>query len=209
MIENNHSDKASSKRMRHATDCLIFSLEIDRLYENIAILFMDDIGETEDMSIYIHACLCQTKQMKMKSIYLQLNDLPVEILLIIFSKLHNAKLLHSLLDVNHRLNQILFHPILISRLDLLEFLSIDFISPLRYPVLRRFYIEILPKIHDQIKWLNLESLSIRRVLLAADYSNLNGLGLYNLKMEEAEKLFSGKIFKDEVFSKTNKRFEEK
>lgn len=145
----------------------------------------------------------------MDSIYQLLNDLPVEILLIIFRKLHNAKLLHSLLDVNQRLNEILFHPILISCLNLLEFLSINFISPLPYPILHRFCIEILPKIHDRIKWLTLESLSIRRVLLAASYPNLNGLGLYNLKMEEAENIFSSKIFNNEVFFKKNKRFEEK
>ena len=90
-----------------------------------------------------------------------------------------------------------------SRLNLLEFLSLHFISPLPYAIPHRFCIEILPKIHDQIKWLNLESLSIRRVLLAANYPNLNALRLYNLTVEDAQKILSGKIFNNEVFSKKN------
>ena len=133
---------------------------------------------------------------------LQLNDLPVEILLIIFRKLHNAILLYSLFDVNQRFNEILSHPILIKDFNLLEFLSIDSISPLPYPILDRLCLNILPKIHSRIQSFNLESLSIRRVLFSAKYPNLNGLGLYNLKMEEVEKIFSGKIFNNEVLSKT-------
>lgn len=101
---------------------------------------------------------------------------------------------------------ILSHPILINDLNLLEFLSIDFISPLPYPILDRLCQNILSKMHSRIQWLNLESLC---VLFAASYPDLNGLGLYNLKMEEVEKIFSGKIFNNEVFSKKSKRFDEK
>ena len=130
--------------------------------------------------------------------------LPVEILLIIFRKLHNATLLYSLFDVNQRLNEILSYPTLINHLNLLKFVSIDYISPLPSPILDRLCLEILPKIHSRIQWLNLEFFSIRRVLLAANYPNLNGLGLYNLKMEDAEKIFSGKILNAEVLSKTTR-----
>jgi hypothetical protein len=69
----------------------------------------------------------------------------------------------------------------------------DSITPLSTPMLDQFRLEILPEIHDKIKWLNLESSSIERILLAANYPNLCGLGLYNITIEQAESLFVGKI----------------
>ena len=162
------------------------------------------LGRHRSDRIYIYTTRCSRRLIlsKMNSIRLQLNDLPIEILLIIFRKLHNAKLFHCLFDTNQWLNEILCHPILISRLNLLEFDSIDSISPLPFPILHRLCVEILPKIHEKIQWLNLESFSIRFAFFFAKYPNLNGLGLYNLEMKEAENLLSGKHLNDEMFSKT-------
>ncbi|CAF4251253.1 unnamed protein product, partial [Rotaria sordida] len=57
-------------------------------------------------------------------------------------------------------------------------------------VLDRFCLEILPKIHHKIEWLDVESSSIERILLLTNYSNLNGLRLYDLTSERARDLFT-------------------
>lgn len=126
--------------------------------------------------------------------HIHLNDLPDEILLIIFKKINNVVLLYSLFNINKRLNKILYDPIFTNDLSLLIQLSDDSISALRYSILNRYCLEILPKIHDKVKWFNLESSSMARILLSTDYPNLYGLGLYNLHKQKAKQLFSGKIF---------------
>jgi hypothetical protein len=50
-------------------------------------------------------------------------------------------------------------------------------------LLDRFCSEILPKIHHQIQWLSLESSSIERILLAANYPNLCQLDIFILTEE--------------------------
>jgi hypothetical protein len=132
----------------------------------------------------------------MKYPCLQLTDLPDEILLIIFKKVDNVVLLYSLFGVNKRLNKILYDPIFTSHLNLqnpyLENLN-SIHGPPR-PIVNRFCLQILPKIHHKAKWLHLESSSMARFLLCTNYPNLNGLGLYNLELEKAKHLFTSKIF---------------
>jgi hypothetical protein len=129
----------------------------------------------------------------MEYCFTQLNDLPDEILVIILKKLFNVEVLYSLIGVNHRLNRIAHDSIFTSHLTLMRYLSDDSIDPLSAPMLDRFRLEILPEIHDKIEWLNLESSSIERILLATHYPNLCGFGLYNINIEQAQSLFVGKI----------------
>lgn len=139
----------------------------------------------------------------MKRTPIQFDDLPDEILLIIFKKLSNTTLLYSLTGVNQRLNQILHDSTLTNRLTLVRFiqshlidrnsLSSLFAYPLTDPVLDRFCLHILPEIHRQIQWLCLEPLSLKRVLRATNYPNLCGLSIMNIGTEETIDLFSGKI----------------
>jgi hypothetical protein len=140
-----------------------------------------------------------TRKKSMEDSLVQLNDLPDEILMFIFKKLYNTEILYSLIGVNKRLNKIVHDSIFTNRLDLLRLvpshlivlrsLSRYFIYPLLHPILNRFCSQILPQIHDKIKWLNLESFSIERILLATSYP-----GLYNIEEERVIHLFSGKIF---------------
>jgi hypothetical protein len=60
-------------------------------------------------------------------------------------------------------------------------------------ILDRFCDEILPKIRDKIHCLVVESSFMDRIL-STNYSNLNGLALYDLASETARDLFTGKIF---------------
>jgi hypothetical protein len=133
----------------------------------------------------------------------QLDDLPDEILIIISKKLYNITLLYSLIGVNIRLNNILYDSIFTNRLTLVNFVSsrliigrsspIYFTYPLPDPIVDRFCLHILPKIHQNVKWLDLESLSMERILLSTNYPNLSGIALYNIPIERAAQLFSGKI----------------
>ncbi|CAF3411703.1 unnamed protein product [Rotaria sp. Silwood2] len=140
--------------------------------------------------------------MPMEYSSIHLNNLPDEILLIIFNKLNNATLLYSLLGVNKRLNKILYDSIFTNHLSLLRrqsnhliafrSLSSHLIYPLVDQILDRFCTEILSEIHDKIEWLDLESSSMERILLATNYPHLSGLRLYNIQAEKAVHLFSDK-----------------
>jgi hypothetical protein len=130
----------------------------------------------------------------MEKLYLQLSDLPDEILLIIFKKVNNIALLYSLFNINKRLNRILHDPIFTSHLNFVEFSSNNLVSQLSYQIINRFSFHILPEISEKIKWLNVELSSMGRILLCTNYPNLYGLGLYQMKIETVKQLFNGKIF---------------
>ncbi|CAF3914734.1 unnamed protein product [Rotaria sp. Silwood1] len=125
------------------------------------------------------------------------NDLPDEVLMIIFKNLNNFEVLYSLQDVNQRLNKLVQDSTFTSRLTFVKWCSDNFIDVLRCDMmLNRFCLQILPKIHDKIKWLDLESSSIKNVLRTAVYPNLYGLGLYNIDEESARCLFTVQCFDD-------------
>ena len=63
-----------------------------------------------------------------------------------------------------------------------------------YPLLDRFCEKILREINVKVRWLELESTSMERVLHAANYPNLFGVVIYNIQSEKVLQVFSGKIF---------------
>ncbi|CAF3417392.1 unnamed protein product [Rotaria sp. Silwood2] len=111
----------------------------------------------------------------MEHTMIQLDDLPDEILMMIFNNMCQADVLYSLIDVNQRLNTIVHDPIFTNHLTLLEHFSDDSIHSLTDSMLDQFCLQILPKIKYKIKWLDLESLSMERILLATYYPNQNPL----------------------------------
>jgi len=131
--------------------------------------------------------------MNMEYLDIQLTDLPDEILMTIFKQLNGAEILYSLIGVNKRLNKIVHDSNFTSMLTLLNYHLDGSISSLSYPMLDRFCSEILPEINHKIEWLNLELSSMARILLSTNYPNLFGLGLYDLEIEIAKYLFTGKI----------------
>ncbi|CAF4319627.1 unnamed protein product [Rotaria sp. Silwood2] len=141
----------------------------------------------------------------MENSCIQLDELPNEILMIIFKKLCSIDILYSLLGVNKRLNKIVYDYVFTSCVTLTTRSTNDLYYPLNNPMLDRFCLQILPKIHDKIKWINVESSSMERILLSTNYPNLNGLGLYDLEIEIAEHLFTEEtslmdIFKNQISS---------
>jgi hypothetical protein len=51
----------------------------------------------------------------------------------------------------------------------------------------------------EIKWLDLESSCMKNILRAADYPNLYGLGLYNVRKRTIRRLVMGKIIFIQLF----------
>ncbi|CAF2739142.1 unnamed protein product [Rotaria sp. Silwood2] len=128
------------------------------------------------------------------------NDLPDEVLMIIFKNLNNLEVLYCLQGVNQRLNKLVQDSTFTSRLTFVKWCSDNFIDVLRCGMmLNRFCSQILPEIHDKIKWLDLESLSMKNILRAAVYPNLYGLGLYNIDEESARCLFTDEILSSGIF----------
>ena len=132
----------------------------------------------------------------MEHLSIKLNDLPDEILIIILKKLYNVEVLYSLIGVNKRLNTIAHDSIFTSHLYFLD----KFIYSLPNPMIDRFCSEILPWIHHKIKSLKLESTSMERILLATNYPNLYGLGLYGIDVEKAISLFTARLFYFDYFN---------
>jgi hypothetical protein len=119
----------------------------------------------------------------------QFTDLPDEILMTIFKKLYNVEVLYSLWRVNKRFNQIVRDLVFTSHLTLSRGSTNGLICSLEDTLLDQFCLQILPEICDKIKWLNLESLSMERILTAANYPNVCGLGLYNIDEKIAMRIF--------------------
>ncbi|CAF1330049.1 unnamed protein product [Rotaria sordida] len=124
----------------------------------------------------------------MEDSFIQLNYLPDEILMIIFKKLNNFDVLYSLMGINKRLDSILQDSIFTRYLTLTKppIASKQFTDA----IIDRICVEILPKIHDKIEWLNIESSFINRILLSTNYPNLHTLVLHDLSLERARDLFT-------------------
>ncbi|CAF3705187.1 unnamed protein product [Rotaria sp. Silwood1] len=138
----------------------------------------------------------------MENSFIQLHDLPDEILLIILKKLSNTDVLYSLIGVNKRLDSIVQDSIFTAYLTFMA--SCKDLSRIAEPILYRFFVEILPKIRHKILWLNLESSSMDRIL-SINYPNLCGLALHSLTSERARELFTDesyliRIFKNQLSS---------
>ena len=132
-------------------------------------------------------------QMNMERSLIGLNDIPDEILLFILKKLDKIEVLYSFIDVNQRLNTFVTDQIFTECLTLMTSCN-DSVYRLINPILDRFCQRILPKIHQKIRWLNVESSSMERILRCTNYPNLYGLGLYDLDSGRAKELFIGKKF---------------
>ncbi|CAF1460558.1 unnamed protein product [Rotaria sordida] len=125
----------------------------------------------------------------MKHSMIQLDDLPDEILIMIFKNMCQADTVYSLIGVNQRFNTIVYDSIFTNHLTLFEHSSDGSICSFTDSMLEIFCSKILPKINHKIKYLHLESSSMERILLATNYPSLYGLCLYNINLETAKHYF--------------------
>ncbi|CAF3558545.1 unnamed protein product [Rotaria socialis] len=77
-----------------------------------------------------------------------------------------------------------------NHLTLLTSTSDGFVYPQPNSILDRLCLHILPEIHQKIQWFDLESRSMKRILLATPYPNLYRISLYNIQTETARGLFT-------------------
>jgi hypothetical protein len=107
-------------------------------------------------------------------------DLPNEVLLIIFNKLHMVDVLYSLVNVNERFDQLVLDPLHIRHLDMtmMTVKSVfNYSFSIDSQVFDRICIDIIPRIHHQVKKLTVEQHSMERVLVSANYPQLHSLSL--------------------------------
>jgi hypothetical protein len=101
--------------------------------------------------------------------------------------------LYSLLGVdNERLDMIVQEKTFTQILNFVLTTSTDDILTIADPILNRFCINILPKIDQNIKSLILESESMKRILLAANYPNLTELKIFNFNEKIVSSYCTGK-----------------
>ncbi|CAF3699172.1 unnamed protein product [Rotaria sordida] len=101
--------------------------------------------------------------------------------------------LYSLLDVdNQRLDIIAQENMFTNTLNFVLTTATDDIFSLNDTIVERFCTNILPRIHHNVKSLILDSVSMERILLAADYPNLTELKLFNFNDTIVSYYFIGK-----------------
>ncbi len=147
------------------------------------------------MNVYIYICAIRKVlfSINMNQYNINLLDLPSEILLIILKKLENVDVLYSLFDVdNQRLDNIIEENTFTNTLNFVLTTTTDDVLSISDPILDRFCISILPRVHYNVKSLVLNSISMERILLAADYPNLSELKIFNFNGEIASSYFTGK-----------------
>ena len=110
-------------------------------------------------------------------------DLPDEILLIILKKLNNVDVLYSLWNIRDRRLRIVAKEKTFS--DILNFVSIG-----NSYSLDRFCYDILPGIHNNVKYLILKPNLMERILLATGYPSLTKLKLLNFKKDTVAQYFT-------------------
>jgi hypothetical protein len=129
----------------------------------------------------------------MECFNIEFNDLADELLLIIFKNIDNVDVLYSLYGINKRFNKIIRDSIFTSNLSFVKWYANNFLNKFSPNiVINRFCLQILPDISVKIEWFHLEESSAKNILRAADYPNLYGLGLYNMNLQRARRLFAGK-----------------
>jgi hypothetical protein len=117
-------------------------------------------------------------------------DLPDEMILTIWNKLNKLDVLYSFLGVNKRFNK-LVHDIVYTRsIELIKSNSKNNNCSLTGPILDRFCLHILPRIHELVECLTLESISMERILSAGVYPRLRKLTLVRVEHEFVSQHFT-------------------
>jgi len=141
-------------------------------------------------------CVCSQLalvEINMNQSIVILLHLPSEILHIILKKLNNMDVLYSLLGVdNQRLDTILLDKTFTNSLSFVLTTTTNDLLPITGSMLDLFCIDILPKIHCNVKFLTLHSEFMERILRAADFPNLSELRLYNVSDNTISRYFTGK-----------------
>jgi hypothetical protein len=133
---------------------------------------------------------------------ISINDLPDEIILMIWNKLNNIDVLYSFVGVNQRLDKLVRDPIYTRSIQLTETTTNKYCS-LPDSIIDRYYVNILPEIHHYIECLTLESSSMERILISNDYPRLHKLIFTKISEDFVVRHFTGNISFDTFQMKTS------
>ena len=117
----------------------------------------------------------------LKSNYIDILDLPDEILRIIFNKLNTTDIFYSLVGVNQRFDRLAFDSLYIQHLDFVIKPSNIHNSPVDVRFLDKICEQILPRINDKVTKLIVDPFSMKRILNAVHYPQLHSLSLINFQ----------------------------
>ena len=122
-------------------------------------------------------------------------DLANEILFIILKKLENVDVLYSLMGTNNQRLEIIAQQQIFT--NILNFTSIsrstNEICSISSTILNQFCIDILARIHTNVKSLIVESFSMECIFDAIIYPDLTQLKIFNFNKGIVSRYFIGKI----------------
>ncbi|CAF0933832.1 unnamed protein product [Adineta steineri] len=117
-------------------------------------------------------------------------DLPDEILLSIFNKLSNFDVLYWLVGVNIKLDNIARDRKFTQSIDLTSISSSEKDDPKTNAILDRFCLDILPRIHNNVKCLTIDGCFLERILHSNKFFNLQTITLINLDVNMASHILN-------------------
>ncbi|CAF4171715.1 unnamed protein product [Rotaria sp. Silwood2] len=123
---------------------------------------------------------------------IHLLDLPNERLLIILKKLNNIDVLYSLSDINNGRLNILAQENTFT--NTVKFVSIDDMC-----LIDRFCIDILPRIHQNVKCFIIDPVFMERILLATTYPNLNKPKIFHFQQQIVLNYFTDESLLQSIF----------
>jgi hypothetical protein len=130
--------------------------------------------------------------------HLNILDLPDEVLFIILNKLKMVDVFYSLVDINRRFHRLVLDSLYIRHLDLSTIMNINSVydqsSSINTRVLAKICEKVLTRIGHQVHKLTIEQESMKRILRAANYSQLYSLSLLNFEEEILSQYLTGMIF---------------
>jgi hypothetical protein len=121
-----------------------------------------------------------------------IEDLPEELLIIIWNKLNNLDVLYSFMGVNKRFDKLVRDVNYTRSIQLVDKDSNHNYCSLSDTLLDRLCFYLLPQIHENIECLTLEPLSMERILCADQYPHLHKLTLVNFGHQLTRHYFTGK-----------------
>jgi hypothetical protein len=133
---------------------------------------------------------------------ISINDLPDEIILMIWNKLNNIDVLYSFVGVNQRLDNLVRDPIYTRSIQLTETITNKYCS-LSDSIIDQYYLNILPEIHQHIECFTLEPSSMERILISNSYPRLHKLTFTKITEDFVVRHFTGNISFDILPMKTS------
>ena len=127
----------------------------------------------------------------MDNSFVNIVDLPNEILLNIFKKLNNFDVLYSLVGSNKKLDNVACDRTFTQSIDLTSISSNENDNSKMGTALDRFCLHILPRIHNNIQCLTVDAYFLERILHGNKYCNLHRVTLINLDVNMASQIFNG------------------